>query len=353
MFCASKTLFLILTIFSSFVIMALGADGVVSKPVLEFKLTDFFNKSEIEVSKEIGEKQKEIEPLEKELSFVNKGKVRPQAKKTGRFELKNNVVRFVFKTKEDKEKAISELDEKIAEIKKSIEAIRKSPPTPSLFVHTPLAVGQVGICPKLEKYRAPETQKDYLMPINYLVQQVMSENEFLCRITRFRPTFRRNLNNPRDLTIYPGPAKKKPGMLVIFNKPTTGLVDNRVADLSGYYKVSGTKTYSTAIGSTNTVFVVEPFDITPFFPSQEKINSSNQTREEAATDESDTKKQNVKNKNGLRIWKSKSSDNTVKAVFLKRKGNKIELEKEDGKVITVPIAKLSEEDQTYLQSIED
>lgn len=55
----------------------------------------------------------------------------------------------------------------------------------------------------------------------------------------------------------------------------------------------------------------------------------------------------------IREWKSKSSGHTVKAVFLKRKGNDVQLERKDGKVITIPIAKLCEEDQSYLESIQE
>ena len=46
-----------------------------------------------------------------------------------------------------------------------------------------------------------------------------------------------------------------------------GLIGTKAYDLEGNYKVSGTKQYTTAIGkSTRTVFVIEPFDITPYLP---------------------------------------------------------------------------------------
>ena len=55
----------------------------------------------------------------------------------------------------------------------------------------------------------------------------------------------------------------------------------------------------------------------------------------------------------LRVWTSKSGDHKISAVFLKKQGDSIQLKKGNGKIITVPIKKLSDDDQTYLESILD
>ena len=55
----------------------------------------------------------------------------------------------------------------------------------------------------------------------------------------------------------------------------------------------------------------------------------------------------------LRVWTSKSGDHKISAVFLKKEGDSIQLQKENGKIITVPIKKLSDDDQTYLEVILD
>jgi len=53
----------------------------------------------------------------------------------------------------------------------------------------------------------------------------------------------------------------------------------------------------------------------------------------------------------LRIWTSKSGDHKISAVFVKKIGDSIQLKKDNGKVITVPIEKLSNDDQIFLESI--
>lgn len=64
---------------------------------------------------------------------------------------------------------------------------------------------------------------------------------------------------------------------------------------------------------------------------------------------------NSDGKNGLtsqmRSWTDVTGSFTVKAKMLGNKNGKIELEKEDGRVITLPAVKLSEKDQAYLKEL--
>ncbi|MDE0935862.1 MAG: SHD1 domain-containing protein [Mariniblastus sp.] len=53
----------------------------------------------------------------------------------------------------------------------------------------------------------------------------------------------------------------------------------------------------------------------------------------------------------MRKWTDASGTFSVSAKLVSNKDGKIELEKEDGRVITLPLTKLSEKDQTYLQEL--
>ena len=85
-----------------------------------------------------------------------------------------------------------------------------------------------------------------------------------------------------------------------------------------------------------------------------RIKRNSQTIEPKADEE---KKRDVakhaKINQKLRVWTSKSGDHKISAVFSKKQGDSIQLKKENGKIITVPIKKLSDDDQTYLESILD
>jgi hypothetical protein len=46
--------------------------------------------------------------------------------------------------------------------------------------------------------------------------------------------------------------------------PTAGKADSRIEETTGVFIVTGTKTYTTALGGSNTMMVVEPFDAKAF-----------------------------------------------------------------------------------------
>lgn len=61
------------------------------------------------------------------------------------------------------------------------------------------------------------------------------------------------------------------GPVFLRGVPTKGLVDGGIVRINGYVEVIGTETYRTAIGGSNTVFVVEPLLFTDMLLSPEEL----------------------------------------------------------------------------------
>lgn len=57
-------------------------------------------------------------------------------------------------------------------------------------------------------------------------------------------------------------------------------------------------------------------------------------------------------KSEMRTWADTTGTFTIKAKLLSNKNGKIELEKEDGRVVTLPLIKLSEPDQAFIKNLE-
>jgi len=53
----------------------------------------------------------------------------------------------------------------------------------------------------------------------------------------------------------------------------------------------------------------------------------------------------------LRTWRDSTGRHEVKAVFLKLEDGEVSLRREDGKQITLPLERLSEEDQQYIEEL--
>lgn len=98
-------------------------------------------------------------------------------------------------------------------------------------------------------YRSSPTSMTYLYDVHFLVMNVIDEDEMLIRA--------RTLSGVSDFS--------EP--VLIRGISTVGITTDAKVDLRGkFFEVVETWTYATAIGGTNTVFVLEPFDMTGFTP---------------------------------------------------------------------------------------
>lgn len=115
-------------------------------------------------------------------------------------------------------------------------------------------------------------------------------------------------------------------LVIVKGVDTTSLSDGSSPDWSKLtFKAIGTETYENALGSTNTVTVLQKFDLPklPSHPAELGI--------------------------GVREWTDKSGKFKKSAAFEKLESGKVTLVGQDGKTAEVPLDRLSFDDQRWLQ----
>jgi hypothetical protein len=110
-------------------------------------------------------------------------------------------------------------------------------------------------------------------------------------------------------------------MTVWLAAPTAGMTDDTAVDLRGMYMVTGEKEYTDESGESCTIKVISPFDIKRYLPEEHP-----------------------------RTWTDISRKHSITAKLLAVKGDSVELEREDGAVVLVPLQRLCKEDRKYAAS---
>ena len=59
---------------------------------------------------------------------------------------------------------------------------------------------------------------------------------------------------------------------------TAGVIDDKCFGLEGVFQISGTKTYTTVLGGSNTILVAEPIDIKQFFEPITPVTSEEESK---------------------------------------------------------------------------
>lgn len=133
-----------------------------------------------------------------------------------------------------------------------------------------------------------------------------------------------------------------------FVMPTKGMVDGQLYDMRGkVFKVTGTRSYSTAIGGSKTVFVfelgtVQASDLRAAAARTEAEAAARGHQEEAA-------RQNRIEAAKWRNWTSASGNHRTEAKFVRLVSDVVTLEKKDGSLIEVRLEQLCPEDQQFIQ----
>ena len=105
---------------------------------------------------------------------------------------------------------------------------------------------------------------------------------------------------------------------------TAGITDGRSVNPGNVFEVTGTESYRTVVGSTKTIFVVEPFDMELIKPFIAKPK--------------------------YRTWKDGTGKFTVVAEFLSYEDGQVRLKRKDNhKIISVPLSRLSGADEAYVE----
>jgi hypothetical protein len=175
--------------------------------------------------------ERTLESEEKRLAAAKKGKINPRGGNSSSTSRSGNreIIRFQFSSKEARQQSVDELTEKVDQLKKDIKSIdkREAVVFPSLSAR--MEVGDFGV---------------FFGNKIYVLQIIDSK------------TMRAELRDPRV-------GINKNINVMVRDLPTSGMVDDQAFACETVFEVTGTETYNTAIGGTQTVFVLKPLDTDP------------------------------------------------------------------------------------------
>jgi hypothetical protein len=164
--------------------------------------------------------------------------------------------------------------------------------------------------------------------------------------------------------------------LFLIKAATKGLVDGKNFYVGGFWVVSGTMQYKTAIGGTNTVFVLEQVDlewlkaeakkrmapstISKITETIEKEKAERQKAEadkkaadadrKAATEKAKADRIAAEEKAKWRTWTDSTGQYKTEAEYGGVAGGKVKLIKKDGSTVRLPLEQLSTEDQQWIKN---
>ncbi len=120
---------------------------------------------------------------------------------------------------------------------------------------------------------------------------------------------------------------------------TRGVVDGDMVRVGCLLEITGTKQYTTVLGATKTVLVLEPYPIDTTLPERREKEIDSVKPEERQV--------------GIaapRQWTDATGKFKVNATFRGVIGGNVQLEREDGSKIGLPLEQLSNEDQQWIQN---
>jgi len=172
------------------------------------------------------------------------------------------------------------------------------------------------------------------VPTRAWILQVIDENNALIEIRNFRGVdFDRNVLQVKET--------------VWLTAPTDGMVDDRGYKSDQIFEVVGTKRYQTARGTSKTVMVIKPVDPAELTRRAEAEQAAKQAAEKAKQEAIQAAKKKVEEAK-RRTWTS--GKYKVDAVFITVISGKVRLKRVDnGKMIMVPLERLSKEDQEFIR----
>lgn len=199
-----------------------------------------------EIQSRIAANKDESAKLEKQIKAMKAGRVVRNVNGPVQVMEVRGGERYVWRSKEDKEKGIAEVEAKLARL-----ADRESL-IPDLLIGKGFAVGQIGNLPishtesVFVRIGETGTMADQVTFYFYSVLQVIDADNALIRYER-------------DVATLADRTSKKSGDVFWLVGKTEGMADGKRIPLQGMHRVTGTKQYNAQAGP-RTVFVVEPFD---------------------------------------------------------------------------------------------
>lgn len=248
------------------------------------------------------------------LDAMRKGQIRPRQREAKAMGMVGKAIKFSFRTKEDREQAIAEWERKTTD---EALAAKAAPP---LLIKNAMGVGDFGYLPD-HVLDTDEGQCSW----QFKVQQVVDESNMLVKVTRYSHTARSEIGD----------------YLIWVVGRYRDVVDGQSVTFPGVFIVSGTKQYTTAIGGSKTVYMLESFDIAPIV---ERLKAEAAAKQPEKAEPQTTEE--------WREWSDATGQFKLTARLISVADGKVKLEKKDGSVANVPIDKLSEADQKVVAQLE-
>ena len=196
--------------------------------------------------------------FEREITAIKLAHIDTNLAVGAKMELVDNQPRYTFKSEEVKQKSVSNLEAKRA----NLEDVNLL--LPEMPHNHKMEVGQIG------RLVARETRTNDGCTHHYNVYKILDEQNALINWRRSSSGPYNPISDYRGLFSYP-PKHFNPEDLVWIVGSTQGLTDAKLVDIAGTYKVTSTKTYNSQVGS-KTVFVLEKFDASEYLPKAKPID---------------------------------------------------------------------------------
>jgi len=187
----------------------------------------------------IAETEQEIKKTEELVALARSGVWSRENRSTCIVLLKGKRI-YKFPSQREKAETFKKHQNELSNLKDKLKKLKADeyPIVPEITLDQ-LAVGGIG------RFEYPSYCTESGNVVQFEVQQVIDEKQMLVRAF---------------------------GKLIwIQGLSTNGIVDNQHIVLDNIFCINETKTYETAIGGTKTVFVAEPFDVTPYLQEIEEM----------------------------------------------------------------------------------
>ncbi len=188
-----------------------------------------------------------VQELESDIKAMTSGRVNRNIKQPHELIEIRNTKRYVWRSAEDKSKAIDNAKQQLATLGSRDKLI------PHLPVGPQMKVGMIGKLPQNQSEKAVVIRNENVFEgtkttaYRYTAFQVIDETNVLIKV-EIKTLFFADSASPESSYFF------------WLKGPTSGMADGSPIELAGVHKVTGTTQYATATGASKTAFVLEKIE---------------------------------------------------------------------------------------------
>lgn len=188
-----------------------------------------------------------VEKLESEIKAMTAGRINRTIKKPFEQLETRNTKRYVWRSAEDKSKAIDHAKQQLAVLGSRESLIPRLPVGPQM------KVGMIGKLPQNQSEKAVVIRNENVFEgtkttvYRYTAFQVIDETNVLIKVEV-------------NTLFFADSVSPEPSYFFWLKGPTSGMADGSPIELAGVHKVTGTTQYATTTGASKTAFVLEKIE---------------------------------------------------------------------------------------------